>query len=108
MFNRIDGYPTSIGSKKLGTVVKFGPAVYAAGGFEVEAVEFGMKAIDFAGAMDADNGLYFTSVRVIAINEDTTPEASVFVQVFDVASGAQVADATNLEAVTFRIWAVGP
>lgn len=108
MFNRIDGYPTSIGSKKLGTVVKFGPAVYAAGGFEVEAVELGLQRIDFAGAMDSDNGLYFTSVRIIASMQDSTPKSSVWVQVFDVATGAQVADAVNLEAVTFRVWAVGP
>jgi hypothetical protein len=104
---RIDGTPTSIGSKTLGMISRFGLASYAAGGFEVEAVEFGLKEIDVAGGMDSDNGVYFVGVRIDAPSEDKSPRTSVWVQVFDATTGAEVADSTNLSAVTFRLWAIG-
>ncbi len=105
--SRIAGTPTSIGSKTLGIISKLGPANYAAGGFEVEAREFGLTEIDIAGAMDSDNGVYFVAPRIIAAATDASPRTSVWVMVFLASTGAQVADVTNLSAVAFRIWAIG-
>jgi len=104
---QVPGYPTSIGSQNLGVISRLGPLVYAAGGLEVEAREFGLKYIDFAGGMDSDNGLYFVTARIDAALEDTTPRQSVFFRVSVALTGAEVADAVNLSAVTFRLWAVG-
>ena len=104
---RIAGTPTSIGSKTLGVIAKFGPANYSAGGFEVEAREFGLQEIDIAGGMDSDNGVYFVAARIIAPDEDVSPRTSVWVMVMVAATGVQVTDTTNLSAVTFRLWAVG-
>lgn len=106
MTQRVAGYPEVFGGKKAGIIAKLGPVGYATGGFLVEAVEFGMRHIDWAAGGSSDNGLFFTSVRVIGANEDNTSKSSVLVQVYN-AAGGQVAAATNLSGVTFRLFALG-
>ena len=104
---RISGFPTSFGNKKAGCVTTLGPVGYAAGGFEVEAVELGLKEIDWAGVTNSDDGTVFASARIISADADAAPRSSVFIQAFVFSTGVEVADGTNLSGMTFRVLGIG-
>jgi len=104
---RISGFPSSFGNKKAGCVAVLGPVGYAAGGFEVEAVELGLKEIDWASVTNSDDGTVFANVRIIAADEDVAPVTSVFIQAFVFSTGTEVADGVNLSGMTFRVFGIG-
>lgn len=107
MSARPDGYPGAFGHKIASVVTTLGPVGYAAGGFEVEAREFGMRHIDFAAAMGSDDGAFFAVARMDAPDEDPTDRSSIFVQVFVIGTGVEVANGVALNGVTFRVLGIG-
>ena len=118
----LDGYPTSFSNVKACVFVHPGPASYATvviatpptGGDTVLAAEAGMKAFDtIQGGMTSDDGQYM--VQVISPNGNSAssstaaqPTTTMKLRWIIAATGAEVANTTNLSARTIRLFAMGP
>lgn len=126
----LDGYPTSWGSNRSSVAGIQGPTSYTqvtidsppnpnpTGGQAVPAVRFGLTKIDFMIGGVSDSGVYF--VRAIPTSPSGSPSAptnqiplgasqsTYALQWYIEATGAEVANGTNLSNEVVRCWAVGP
>lgn len=120
-----DGYPDSFGAKRAAVIPHAGPVLYAAvvpgvapanatGGDTVEAVEAGMKYLDFVAGGLSDSGVY----RVEAIPPSRSgytdnpgqigvPMTTYILRWVVVATGAEAA-AIDLSAEIVRLFVIGP
>jgi len=119
MPSNFPGYPDSWGNRRACVVAHQGPTSYTpvteespsaypiAGGDLLEAVEAGMKYIDWVGPMVADGGIF----RVEAIPSDQSqykvPSETMILRWVILATGAEVAAGTNLSANYVRVLVVG-
>jgi hypothetical protein len=131
----IDGYPTSWGSNRVAVFGHAGPASYtqvtalagtvpiSAGGDTVQAVEAGMKYLDFLVALDeSDDGAFTVEAIPNSVTSLTgapgTPNKSFHLRWIsrvtalvggqNQTAGSEAVAATNLSGETIRLLAVGP
>lgn len=104
-------YPAPPGSRNESVMTFIGPASYSVisigapptGGILITASDMGLQNFDQVVAWGSDEGTY--GARVIYPNQPQIPATTVRLQIFTLATGAEVAGATNLAAKTFRVWA---
>ena len=104
-------YPAPDGSRPESVLTFIGPASYVqisiaappTGGITVNASDMGLVNFDQAMVWGSDEGTY--GARIIWPNQPFSPPTTLILQIFTLATGAEVAGATNLAAKTFRIWA---
>ena len=121
-----DGYPDSWGAKRVAVIPHVGPSSYtqvtegvapalATGGDEVQAIEAGMKLIDFVVGGLTDSAKY----RVECIPESVSgvlaspnvlgqSTANYRLRWVVVATGAEAAAEADLDAEIVRLLVVGP
>jgi hypothetical protein len=116
----LSGYPVYVGSKKISVVDFKGPLSYATGGESVEAAQFCQGGIDFAEVLNKRwlevtqgavatyqmvaaslSGTYFATIEFGAGATDSA--SSMTLKWYVTATGAEVADLTDLSAETVRI-----
>jgi hypothetical protein len=110
---QLDGYPRDIIGKRFCVGTHVGPASYTAitvaspptGGDTLYAKEFGLKAFDSVAPLSSDNGQY----GAVAVFPEGITKGSTSCKLLwkTLATGAEVAPATNLSARTLRILVVG-
>ena len=107
-------YPAPPGNKRVVVAEILGPSSYTVisaaapptGGVSVTANELGLKEIEYAWVTADNTGTY--GARVIFSSAYAGRAApSITLQVFTLATGAEVSAATDLDAVKFRLFAVG-
>lgn len=104
-------YPAPQGSKNESVKTFVGPSSYAVvviaapptGGIKINATDMGLSDFDQVVVWGSDEGTY--GARVIFPNQPRGPVLFVRIQVFTLATGAEISNTTDLSAKTFRIWA---
>jgi hypothetical protein len=115
----LSGYPTAVSNRRVSIFPHTGPAVYVAlttgplaGGDTVNAVEAGLKRIDYMDGDLSDSGVFV--VQTVAPvgnpsnNTKSAPAPSFRLRWVVAATGVEVAGGVNLSAERVRLMAWGP
>ena len=107
-------YPAPPGNKRVSVAEILGPSSYTqisaasppTGGVAVTANELGLKEIEFAWVTANNSGTY--GARVIFDSTYAGRAApSIRLQVFTLSTGAEASAKADLDAVKFRVFALG-
>lgn len=115
----LPGYLTTIGNKYMLVVDHFGPASYPTGGETITAAQYGIGGIDFIDSTNDINqgtvqytgvsfsGTYYVDIKLATTTAPGGSVSSLKAQWFVVATGAEVANTTNLSAEKIRLRIMG-
>ena len=106
MTTLLTGYPTSVANKRLAVADHTGPASYPTGGETLPATDMHMSGFDWVRvAQYTMSGTYQCVPLYPALAHGCTP--TVKLAWYVVATGLEVANATNLSAEHIRLEAIG-
>lgn len=117
--NVFPGYVTTVGNKYLIMDDHAGPASYTTGGETFTASQVGLGGIEFIEGMNdiiqgtqqytgvSFSGTFFVNISVATTAAPGVPVSKVTIKWFVVATGAEVANTTNLSGQFVRLRILG-
>jgi len=108
----MDGYTQSFGTKQACVAELAGPSSYPTGGQEVEAASLGWGGFDAVAVMGLSySGTYYAHVQYLPVDAAPSgqkpPVQSVKILWYVLATGAEVANTTDIDGEILRLFCIG-